>query len=180
MGILSGIPQDASKGQGGIYLSVYLAPKSAISGFTQSVSGGTNGYASFSAPAGIWQSYHFGKQSNSSWEVKGTGNVAKGSYSYEHSVNMTFRRNQNQKRNEIFVLAQNELIAAIQDNNGRTVILGGYMGLDLETETAQTGSQFADANERTVVLKCLEPKPEYDLFPSKWAAIVANSAVTAA
>jgi len=177
MGVLSGIAMDSSKGQGGLYLTVYLAPKSQISGFTQSVSGSTKGYASFSAPAGIWAQYVFGKESASNYEMKATGNVAKGSYSYEHTLNLYFRRNQNQKRNECAVLSQQELVAAVQDRNGRTIILGGYMGLDQVTETSITGNLFADANSRVIVLKCLEPAPEFDLFPSKWANIVANTAI---
>lgn len=188
MSVLSGIPRETSKSAGGI-LEVYVTEFSNISGATTA-----NGIASFGTEAGVWSLYVLGKEAGSNFVSNGTTDVAAGTTQYEQLLTMIFKRNQVSKRNELKVLAQNELVFIVNDNDapksvtgdctiGNTYIIGLAIcnntgGADVSSSVQATGSQYAEANNMTITLRALETHPPLAISDDDYVLIKAGNALT--
>lgn len=188
MGLLTGIARETAKSQGGIY-SVYIALYSDIT--TTGLTVTTGGTLSFKCPAGKFKHFQVSKEGGSNFTSTHAGNVANATYQFEQVLTLNFRRNQIAKRNEAKVLAQNELVCIINDNDIPTsggsvgnlyamgfAIANDFGGADSTAIVHTTGAQFADANSMVVTLRALESHPAYAISAPDYAKIVAGSALT--
>lgn len=74
------------------------------------------------------------------------GSIENGTVVYNQELLIVINKMQVSMRNEILLLAQNNLMAVVEDQNGRYWLAGRYNGLDLLTGTAGTGVAQADRN----------------------------------
>lgn len=187
--VLTGIPRDSVKGTGGI-MEVYICLLSDI-GTGVTMSSGT--CSALGTQAGVWKKFVLGKEAGSNFVSTLAGNVANASNTYEQVLTMIFKRNQVSKRNELKALAQNELVAVINDNSysnvdddgqvGNLYIIGLQLGksvggCDVTSGVIATGAQPADVNNMTIVLRALESYPPLSVSSSDYALIKAGSAVS--
>lgn len=169
--ILSGIPREAVKGQGGIK-RVFLAKFEDV---TNKVV--TAGVASFSVPAGAFKEFNFGKESGSNLAETTTGDPAAGTTSTEQILTMIFRRQDVNKRNEAKILAKSELIGVVEDNNGEIYVIGLDNGLDMTSGAGGTGSAYAESNNLTVTLRGLEREASPSLEAADYTAVKNGTAI---
>lgn len=170
---LTGIPRAVDKGSGGIK-RVWLALSSDV---TNVVVAAETGVLTFAATAAAFKEYVFGKESASNFTETVTGNVANGSLSVGQVLTLIFKKNETTKRKEIQLLAHNELVAIVEDNNGYVVMLGATRGLDLTQNATATGNLFADANHNQVTLTGLEPTMAPEVASADYTKIIAGTAI---
>jgi len=74
------------------------------------------------------------------------GSIENGTVVYNQELTIVINKMQVSMRNEILLLAQNNLMAVVEDSNGRYWLAGRYMGLDLLSGSAGTGTAQTDRN----------------------------------
>jgi hypothetical protein len=190
--LLTGIPRESGKGSGGL-LSLYITELSNLTGSTPSASAGI---ATITSPAGVWKKFVLGKESGSNFTSTLAASAANNSIVYNQVVTSIFKRNQVAKRNELKVLAQNELVCVISDNNniassgvtsGATVYGDLYIiglpiencagGCDVTGAVSTTGAQFADANNMTLTITAIETFPPLSISAGDFYKIANGLAV---
>lgn len=96
----------------------------------------------------FWK-YDLVKESSNFAEAVNT-NVQNGTVFYAQTLEIILNKLQVNTRNEILLLAKNRLVALVQDNNGKTWVLGEVNGLDLTGGGSATGTAFGDRNGYTL------------------------------
>lgn len=86
------------------------------------------------------------------------GNRANGTIFYDQKGTIILNKQQVAVRNEIMLLAKNNLIVVIQDNNDTYRMYGRQYGLRLETGSAATGTAWGDRNGYTLNFTGKEPE----------------------
>lgn len=88
-----------------------------------------------------------------------------GTIYYDQKGTIILNKQQVAVRNEIMLLAKNNLVAVIHDNNETYRLFGRVFGLSLDTGTATTGTAWADRNgyELNLAGKELELAPFVDV-----------------
>lgn len=149
---LAGISIDCSN-IGGVS-AIYVAPVEdvtgvAFSGDTEFVTGITmNATAKF-------KQYSF-RRGNASATSNGTKDEAAGTIFYQTDINMTFNRQDVQKRKELNELFKRQCYVIVKHNTGEYQLIGydanagGYASAT--TLTTNTGAQMGEANNYTLVL----------------------------
>ena len=99
-----------------------------------------------------------------------TSSVANGTFFYAQELSIVLNKLQTNVRNEILLLAQNNLIAIAEDKNGNYWLLGRLNGLDVTGGTAESGTANGDRSGYTITLTAQE----------KELAISVNSGIIAA
>lgn len=193
MSILTGIPRESTKGVGGI-LEAYICLLSDIAtgatGFTM-LSGVCSGLGT---QAGVWKHFVVGKEAGSNFVSTLTGNIANASNTWEQVLTLIFKRNAVSKRNELKILAQNEIVCVISDNAtsdvsgsdarvGNLYIIGlplgkSVGGCDVTSGVVASGAQFADSNSLTVVIRAQESYSPLAISEADYALIKAGSALS--
>jgi len=74
------------------------------------------------------------------------GSIENGTVVYNQEVVIVINKMQVSVRNEILLLAKNNMMAVVEDQNGRYWLAGRYNGLDLLTGTIGTGTAQTDRN----------------------------------
>jgi hypothetical protein len=192
MTLLTGIPRETTKGSGGL-LSLYITELSNLTGSTPSANAGI---ATFTCPAGAWKKFVLGKESGSNFTSTLAASAANNSIVWNQVLTAIFKRNQVAKRNELKVLAQNELVCVISDNNniastgatsgattyGDLYIIGLPIencmgGCDVTGAVSATGAQFADANNMTLTITAVETFPPLSISAGDFYKIANGLAV---
>ena len=99
-----------------------------------------------------------------------TSSVANGTFFYAQELSIVLNKLQTNVRNEILLLAQNNLIAIAEDKNGSYWLLGRLNGLDVTGGTAASGTASGDRSGYTITMTAQE----------KELAISVNSGIIAA
>jgi len=99
-----------------------------------------------------------------------TSSVANGTFFYAQELSIVLNKLQTNVRNEILLLAQNNLLAIAEDKNGSYWLLGRLNGLDVTGGTASSGTANGDRSGYTITLTAQE----------KELAISVNSGIIAA
>lgn len=101
-------------------------------------------------------------RNTSSFTQNIAGSVENGTVVYNQELAIVINKMQVSMRNEILLLAQNNLMAVVEDANGKYWLAGRYNGLDLTAGTAGTGTAQADRNGFTLTFtggeKALAPE----------------------
>lgn len=116
-----------------------------------------------------WYKYNLVKNTASLTENI-TGSVENGSVLYAPELNIIINKLQANTRNEILLLAQNTLMAIVQDQNNKYWLLGVQNGIDLTTGSAATGVAGGDRNGYSLTFTGTEPA----LAPEVQASVVAG------
>lgn len=86
------------------------------------------------------------------------GNRANGTVYYEQKGTIILNKQQVAVRNEILLLAKNNLAIVIKDNNDTYRLYGRLYGLKLENGSAATGTAWGDRNGYTLNFTGKEPE----------------------
>lgn len=104
---------------------------------------------------------------------KQTGNDANGSLMNEQSLNMVLHKMQQSLRDEIRLLAKNDLMIIVLDENGTYWLLGENRGMRLNDSTATTGKSMGDLNGYTMVFTGKEPEAAREVDSALIAVLTA-------
>lgn len=85
--------------------------------------------------------------------------IANGTLHYEQQVTFTLNKLSASSRNELRLLAQNQLMVIALDRNGKYWLLGQNNGLELQTLAAASGTAMGDRNGYTITLVGKEETP---------------------
>ncbi len=97
------------------------------------------------AAAKTFYKYELAKETSQFTETV-TASAQNGTTYYAQSLNIILNKLQTATRNEILLLAQNNLIGIAEDKNGKYWLLGRLNGLDISGGTAQSGTASGDRN----------------------------------
>lgn len=145
---LAGIIRDCLPNMGGIR-AVYLANFADVSSLTEASGAITTVSMSGSA---VFKKYEFARNT-SSLTSNYAVNAENGTTYVESDLLMVFNRMDTAKRLEIVALAQGELVAIVEDNNGNKWYLGHDEPLTINAGDGQTGTARADRNGYSVTLR---------------------------
>lgn len=98
------------------------------------------------------------------------GSIENGTIVYNQELTIVINKMQVSMRNEILLLAQNNMMAVIQDSNDRYWLAGRYTGLDLLSGSASTGTAQTDRNGYTLTFS----GGEKELAPEVSSSIIAG------
>lgn len=85
-------------------------------------------------------------RNTSSFTENIAGSIENGTVVYNQELSIIINKMQVSMRNEILLLGQNNMMAVVEDQNGRYWLAGRYNGLDLLSGSASTGTAQADRN----------------------------------
>ena len=125
---------------------VYFAAVEDIASYAGS--GGTLTAVTMDAGKYFWK-YDLVKESSNFAEAVNT-NIQNGTVFYAQTLEIILNKLQVNTRNEILLLAKNQLVAIVKDNNNAFWILGKDNGLDLTGGGSGTGTAFGDRNGYTL------------------------------
>ena len=125
--------------------------------------GGTNGEIDTMTGTGNFYEFNLVKQTSSFTETI-NASMENGTVFYQQDVVLVFHKLEQEKRNQVKLLAQNPALKiVVEDNNGKQFYIGEANGATLTAGTAQTGTAFGDANSYNITLTGMEPAPSNEL-----------------
>ena len=126
--------------------AVYFAAVEDIASWT----GSAGNYTAVTMDAGkTFFKYDLVKESSNFAEAVNT-NVQNGTVFYAQTLEIVLNKLQVNTRNEILLLAKNNLVAIATDSNGFSWVLGFANGLDITGGGSATGTAFGDRNGYTL------------------------------
>jgi len=96
---------------------------------------------------------------SSNWVENIQSNMQNGTVGYEQVLTLIFAKNEAAKRNQIKLMGQAELVAIVEDYNGRYWLLGEDNGLELSGGSSTSGTALTDMNGWTINLTGMEHDP---------------------
>lgn len=155
--ITSGVQNDScGVGVGGIK-KIYIAGGGEITGFTYDANDQITGMTTSTTGTTLY-TFELKRGVNSLTQTI-TKNYENGTLFFEQVLNIVLYKMDKDKRNQILLLAVNDFLQVIaEDNNGILYFLGKVNGMTL-SGTAETGTALADRNGFALVLTGQEPEP---------------------
>jgi len=98
------------------------------------------------------------------------GSIENGTVVYNQELVIVINKMQVSMRNEILLLGKNNMMAVVEDQNGRYWLAGRYNGLDLLSGSAGTGLAQTDRNGYTLTFS----GGEKELAPAVQASVIAT------
>jgi hypothetical protein len=158
--ISSGVELGCSDGIGGIK-SIYVLGASgatAPSVATVSITGSTGPITGITG-SGVWYEFQL-KRNTSSLAQNTTKSFENGTVYWEQVLTAVLYKYDQDKRNQLKVLGQNDQIQIIaQDQNDVFYYLGQINGMYLSGGSAATGTAFGDRNGTELIFTGQEPAP---------------------
>lgn len=140
-------------GIGGIS-EVYFIEKGNVSSYVK-----VSGQVTAITKATGKQFYKYELQRNTSTYVENIeSNPDNGTVAYNQELTIILNRLQVSVRNEILLLAKNQLIAVVKDRNSNYWMLGETGGLDLTSGTAGPGTAATDRSGYSLTFTAQEPE----------------------
>ena len=146
--------------------AVWFIPFGDVSAITQA-----SGIVSAITKAGgkVFYKYELVKNTGSVTETV-TASVENGSVFYAPELTIILNKLQANTRNEILLLAKNNLMAVFQDSNNKYWLLGKINGLDITGGTAATGTAQGDRSGYELTFSGGEP----ELAPEVQSSVIAG------
>ena len=144
---LSGITRDCLANIGGVR-AVWLANYANVDALTESA-GAITAISMLNSEK--FKEYQFARNT-ASLTSNNTVNAENGTSYVESDLVMVFNRMDTNKRLEVVAMAQGELVAIVEDNNGNMWYLGHDFPLTLSAGDGQTGTARGDRNGYSVTL----------------------------
>lgn len=163
--LTQGYSLDCKDSVGGIK-AVWFIASDDVSSITEA-----SGIVSAITKAGgkVFYKYELVKNTGSLTETV-TASVENGTVFYAQELSIVLNKMQANTRNEILLLAKNNLIAVVQDSNSKYWLLGKENGIDITGGTAGTGTAQGDRNGYTLTFSGGEPA----LAPEVSSGIIAG------
>ena len=139
--LTQGYSIDCKDSAGGVK-SVYFIEFDNVSGITESAGTAT---AISKADHGVFYEYNL-QRATASWEEAYNDSPENGSSFNTQTLNIVLNKMQAATSQEIKLLAQNRLIAVVEDKNGKYWLLGQEHGLDRSGGRAGSGTAMGDRN----------------------------------
>jgi hypothetical protein len=159
------IPLDCRQSTGGIK-SIFVT---ALANQTAepTVSGGTVTAYTLQAGQGFkFFRYDF-RKATGEWIETGTFSDPNWTIYYDGKITIQFTKLEVVKRNELYLLAQNDLVVIILDNMGNYWLTSTHNGSTLLKSEAKSGKNFGDLNGYQLEFHYLEPLPAF-LLPASF------------
>lgn len=102
-----------------------------------------------------------------------TSSVQNGTFFYAQELAIVLNKLQTNTRNEILLLAQNNLLAIAEDKNGKYWLLGRLNGLDVTGGNAASGTANGDRSGYTITLTAQEKEMAIEVQSSIIAGLLA-------
>lgn len=131
------------------------------------------------SPASGFYLYDLPKQTSQFTETM-TASEENGSLFFQQDLQIILNKSSVALRNEIRLLAQNRLVAIVQDRNSNYWMLGGDGGLMLTAGTAQTGTAMGDRNGYDLTFTAFETYPMLAVSSGIVAALTNSAQITPA
>lgn len=144
---LSGITRDCLANIGGVR-AVWLANYANVDALTEAA-GAITAISMLNSEK--FKEYQFARNT-ASLTSNNTVNAENGTSYVESDLVMVFNRMDTNKRLEVVAMAQGELVAIVEDNNGNMWYLGHDFPLTLSAGDGQTGTARGDRNGYSVTL----------------------------
>ena len=96
---------------------------------------------------------------SSNWVENIQSNVQNGTIGYEQVLTLMFSKNEAEKRNQIKLMGQAEMVAIVEDYNNKYFMLGEVMGLELSGGSSASGTALTDMNGWNITLSGSEHEP---------------------
>lgn len=164
--LTSGYTLDCRDSVGGVK-SIYFIEIDNVSGFT-SASGTISAIAK--ANNGRFYKYNLVKATAEAKEDF-QDNVENGTNYVNQTISLVLNKMQAATRNEIALLAQNRLIAVVEDRNGKYWCYGKENGLDRTGGSATTGKAMGDRNGYELTFTGMEGTPAMEVSSGIIAAL---------
>ncbi len=152
---LNGITRDCLPNIGGVR-AVYIANKGDIASFdAPELDGSIDGVTMMTGK--YFHEYQFDRNTaslTSNYAV----NAENGTKYVESDLVMFFNRMATLKRTALLALAKAELVALVEDNNGKVWILGYDLPLVMSAHDGLTGTAFGDRNGYSITLHDVSPQ----------------------
>jgi hypothetical protein len=170
--ISSGVPLPCGDGIGGIKSMWVLGLTGATGASVSSVAiSGTTGPISGITGAGAWYQFQL-KRNTSSLAQNTTKSFENSSLYWEQVLTAVLFKYDQDKRNELLVLGQNDKIQIIaQDQNDVFYYLGQSNGMYLSGGAATSGTAYGDANKFELIFTGQEAQPANTIGASDVAAL---------
>ena len=117
----------------------------------------------------VFYKYQLVKNSSSLTENI-NANIQNGTIFYAQELAIMLNKMQANTRNEILLLAKNNLLAVVEDANGKYWLLGKQNGLDITAGSSATGTAQADKNGYALTFS----GGEKELAPEVTSGIIAG------
>lgn len=155
--ISSGLQLGCSDGIGGIKKIYIVGGGGTVTGYTYDANGAVTGATSTTGTT----IYGFElKRNTSSYTQNIQKNFENGTIFFDQELVAVFFKYDQDKRNQVKILSQNDQIQIIAiDQNDTQYLLGQTNGMFLSAGTAATGTNFADRNGFTLTFKGAEKEP---------------------
>jgi len=165
----SGFPQDCVRNTGGLR-RVYLANSISISTIAPVVGAtadaGIITGITMASPLGVTASFYEFKPNKMSSKAEETEvyNAQNGTFGWDQTITLLFAKNEATKRNQVKLMAGADMVAIVEDFNGKFWYYGEFNGLNLTNSVSSTGTALADMNGWTLTLmgQTNEPAREID------------------
>jgi len=130
---------------------------------TSVTNAGTLGEIDSMTGTGNFYEFDLVKQTSSYTETI-NASMENGTVWYQQDVVLVFHKLEQEKRNQVKLLAQNPALkVVVETNNGNQFYIGEMNGATLTAGTAQTGVAFGDANSYNITLTGMEPEPANEI-----------------
>jgi hypothetical protein len=157
--ISSGVALGCSDGIGGIKSIFVLGTTGATPSVTSVATSGSTGPISGVTGSGEWFQFEL-KRNTSSLAQNTTKNFENGTIYWEQVLTAVLFKYDQDKRNQLKVLGQNDQIQIIaQDQNDVFYYLGQINGMYLSGGSAATGTAYGDRNGMELIFTGQEPSP---------------------
>lgn len=155
--ISSGVALGCSDGIGGISKIYIVGGGGEVTGYTYNSSGAVTGATSTTGTT----LYGFElKRNTSSLAQNTTKNFENGSIFWEQVLTAILFKYDQDKRNQLLILGQNDQIQIVAiDQNGVQYLLGQSNGMYLSGGSASTGTAYGDRNGFELIFTGQEPEP---------------------
>lgn len=98
------------------------------------------------------------------------GNIENGTVNYAQELTIVINKLQVNMRNEILLLAKNNLMAVVKDKNGKYWLAGRFSGIDLTGGSGGTGTAATDRNGYTLTFS----GSERELAPEVASSVIST------
>lgn len=168
---LAGMARDCSSSIGGIR-SVYLARYEDVASVMEA-EGKISAIAL--ATSAKWYKYQFRKNTGSLTSTYTAGST-EGDYYIQTDLAMVFNRMDTAKRIEAQALTQSEVVAVVEDANGKAWFVGKDTYLSVSAGTGETGTASGDQNAYTITLSAQSQEYPFELTEEAYTAVKESAA----
>lgn len=158
-------------GAGGIR-EFYIAEKTADLEVTDDVSGIAT------AITGTTFYKYEPRRETSNWTETPTPNEQNGSVFYAQTAQIILTKMEQRKRNEIVLLAQNNLVMIVKDENEKYWLLGEKKGITLVASPSGSGTAMGDRNGYELNFETNEPAAAIEVELAAFSDIISEEVYT--